>query len=68
VDGILVTETKKKLVNDYFEVLRHPSDKSDDDGIWLDQEATIEEMLIKFNLQDANSVRLPIGADYEENK
>jgi hypothetical protein len=25
-------------------------------------------MLIKFNLQDANSVRLPIGADYEENR
>jgi hypothetical protein len=42
--------------------------KSEDDGMWLDQEATIEEMLIKFKLQDANHVRLPIGADYEENQ
>jgi hypothetical protein len=25
-------------------------------------------MLIKFKLQDANSVRLPIGADYDGNK
>jgi hypothetical protein len=42
--------------------------KSEDDGMWLDQEATIEEMLIKFKLQDANTVRLPIGADYDGNK
>jgi hypothetical protein len=38
--------------------------QDEDGGMWLDQEATIEEMLIKFKLQDANHVRLPIGADY----
>jgi hypothetical protein len=42
--------------------------KDEDGGMWLDQEATTEEMLIKFNLQDANTVRLPIGADYEDNQ
>jgi hypothetical protein len=42
--------------------------QDEDGGMWLDQEATIEEMLIKFKLQDANHVRLPIGADYEENQ
>jgi hypothetical protein len=34
--------------------------KCGDGWVWLDQEATIEEMLIKFNLQDTNSVRLPL--------
>jgi hypothetical protein len=80
VDDILATGTKKKLVDKFFEDAKQMDikylgevnkllgirvTKSDDGGIWLDQEATIEEMLIKFNLQDANSVQLPIGVDYE---
>jgi hypothetical protein len=82
VDDILATGTKKQLVDKFFEDAKQMDikylgevnkflgirvTKCCDGEVWLDQEAMIEEMLIKFNLQDANSVRLPIGADYEEN-
>jgi hypothetical protein len=83
VDDILVTGTRKQVVDDFFEDAKQMEIKylgkvnkflgirvsqDEDGGMWLDQEATIEEMLIKFNLQDANTVRLPIGADYEDNQ
>jgi hypothetical protein len=83
VDDILATGTRKQVVDDFFEDAKQMEIKylgkvnkflgirvsqDEDGGMWLDQEATIEEMLIKFKLQDANHVRLPIGADYEENQ
>jgi hypothetical protein len=83
VDDILAIGTKKKLVDDFFEDAKQMdikylgevnkflgirATKSGDGGVWRDQEATIKELLIKLNLQDANSVQLPIGADYEENR
>jgi hypothetical protein len=83
VDDILATGTWKQVVDDFFEDAKQMEIKylgkvnkflgirvsqDEDGGMWLDQEATIEEMLIKFKLQDANHVRLPIEADYDENQ
>lgn len=81
VDDLLVTGTSKACVDKFFQEAKVLDVKAlgvvskflgmrvtqrPDGGLDIDQESTIEEMLEKFGLKEANRVLLPIGINYDQ--
>ncbi|GAB9471215.1 unnamed protein product, partial [Globisporangium polare] len=81
VDDLLVTATRRDLVRQFFASMATLSiknlgpvskflgmrvERAEGGGYSLDQEEAIDELLREHGLQDANSVRSPIGDDCYE--
>lgn len=78
VDDLLVMGTQQHAVDVFFEELKSLDIKDlgkflgmrleygENDGYDLDQEVTIDELLQAYGLENAHTVRAPIGEDWSE--
>ena len=80
VDDVLVTGSSERAIESFFETAKEMDIKDlgevskflgmrfkwIESGYEVDQEQTIEELLVKYGMENANPTRLPIQATYDE--